>query len=99
MGYVVLITILSRFQEIVRDLELAFQKDPWTSNSSQWKLIASETVWKSLNKCWDDGVYLRPIAHKFWKLSLQIISRYTTWSKSINGSMVRENITFDFPHV
>lgn len=75
-----------RFQDIVRDLEISFERDPWLSSSDQWKLLASETVWKSLNKCWEDGVFLSPIAHKFWKLSLQIISRFTTWSRSFDGS-------------
>lgn len=71
-----------RFQEIVRDLEMSFQRDDWLSKSDKWKLLASETVWKSLNKCWEEGIFLRSIAHKFWKLSLQIISRFTRWAKS-----------------
>lgn len=61
---------------------MSFQRDDWISKSDKWKLLATETVWKSLNKCWEEGIFLRSIAHKFWKLSLQIISRFTKWAKS-----------------
>ncbi|KAK9498617.1 hypothetical protein O3M35_003210 [Rhynocoris fuscipes] len=75
-----------RFQEIVRTIEMANVNENYKSDSKDWKLIASETTWNCLNRCWDQGIYLIPIAHKFWKLSLQIISRYTVWCKDIISS-------------
>ncbi|KAG0653924.1 hypothetical protein C6P46_002065 [Rhodotorula mucilaginosa] len=39
----------------------------------------SEAVWKALERCWDDDVWLVELAGRFWKLALQILSRYRTW--------------------
>ncbi|GAA5967676.1 hypothetical protein JCM8115_006895 [Rhodotorula mucilaginosa] len=39
----------------------------------------SEAVWKALERCWDDDVWLVELAGRFWKLTLQILSRYRTW--------------------
>lgn len=72
-----------RFQEIVRNIEMAYVNENWNAIKQDWKLVASETTWNSLNRCWEPGIYLIPIAHKFWKLSLQIISRYTIWCNEI----------------
>ncbi|XP_073969645.1 conserved oligomeric Golgi complex subunit 2 isoform X2 [Rhodnius prolixus] len=72
-----------RFQEIVKTVERAFGDENWNAIKLEWKLLASETTWDCLNRCWEPGIYLMPIAHKFWKLSLQIISRYTIWCNEI----------------
>ena len=29
--------------------------------------------------CWDRNVFVPQLAHRFWKLMLQILSRYRTW--------------------
>ncbi|KWU42557.1 COG complex component [Rhodotorula sp. JG-1b] len=39
----------------------------------------SEAVWKALERCWDDDVWLVELGGRFWKLTLQILSRYRTW--------------------
>ncbi|KAF0314783.1 Conserved oligomeric Golgi complex subunit 2 [Amphibalanus amphitrite] len=40
---------------------------------------AGPAVWLALQRCWSSGVFLRPLTHRFWQLSLQIVSRYATW--------------------
>ncbi|KAL1138764.1 hypothetical protein AAG570_008826 [Ranatra chinensis] len=77
-----------RFQEIVKSLEVSFSNSEWESKSGSWKLVATETAWTSLMRCWESGVFLTPIAHKFWKLSLQIISRYCTWIGQVLNKVV-----------
>jgi hypothetical protein len=32
----------------------------------------SEAVWKALERCWDDDVWLVELAGRFWKLALQV---------------------------
>lgn len=67
----------------MKTVERAFGDENWNAIKLEWKLLASETTWDCLNRCWEPGIYLMPIAHKFWKLSLQIISRYTIWCNEI----------------
>jgi len=42
-------------------------------------LQSSVQLWQSLHRCWDSDVYLPPLCHRFWKLTLQLVSRYATW--------------------
>lgn len=46
-------------------------------------LAETTKCWSSLQECWSDGIYIEALAHKFWKLSLQLISRYATWITNI----------------
>ena len=39
----------------------------------------SAAVWRALSTCFDDKVFLPELAHRFWRLALQIASRYNTW--------------------
>uniref|UniRef100_A0A672GSA4 Conserved oligomeric Golgi complex subunit 2 n=1 Tax=Salarias fasciatus TaxID=181472 RepID=A0A672GSA4_SALFA len=43
---------------------------------SAYHLQVSEVLWSCLVRCWSDKVYLSPLAHRFWKLTLQLYSRY-----------------------
>ena len=38
----------------------------------------SEAVWKALERCWDDDVWLVELAGRFWKLTLQV-SLFAWW--------------------
>lgn len=46
---------------------------------SNFKLIPFATALTCILKCWSDGVYLPQIFVRFWKLTLQILSRITLW--------------------
>ena len=43
---------------------------------------AGPAVWTALLRCWSRGVFLRPLTHRFWQLTLQVVSRYCTWLAS-----------------
>lgn len=38
----------------------------------------------TLAQCWAEGIYVSPLAHRFWKLSLQLISRYLNWQAALS---------------
>ncbi|XP_033733941.1 conserved oligomeric Golgi complex subunit 2-like isoform X2 [Pecten maximus] len=69
-----------RFQEIAGALETslctAFNK---SADQALFHLNVTLTLWRCVSRCWGEDVYLAPICHKLWKLSLQLISRYSTW--------------------
>jgi len=51
----------------------ADQSDP------SFMLQSSVQLFQSLHRCWDADIYLPPLCHRFWKLTLQLVSRYATW--------------------
>ncbi|XP_060063002.1 conserved oligomeric Golgi complex subunit 2-like [Ylistrum balloti] len=69
-----------RFQEIAGALETslctAFNH---SADQTLFHLNVTLMLWRCISRCWGDDVYLAPLCHKLWKLSLQLISRYSTW--------------------
>ena len=37
-----------------------------------FKLKPFATTWHCLCYCWEDGVFINPLLHRFWKLSVQV---------------------------
>lgn len=69
-----------RFQEVAGAFESslfsAFNK---TAGQSKFHLHSTHCLWTSLHRCWDDEIYLKPLCHRFWKLTVQMLMRYSTW--------------------
>uniref|UniRef100_A0A669AVD2 Conserved oligomeric Golgi complex subunit 2 n=1 Tax=Oreochromis niloticus TaxID=8128 RepID=A0A669AVD2_ORENI len=58
---------------------------------SAYHLQVSEVLWSCLVRCWSDNVYLSPLAHRFWKLTLQLYSRYAKFlDESPNSEVTKE---------
>ncbi|KAJ8713846.1 hypothetical protein PYW08_007466 [Mythimna loreyi] len=71
-----------RFQEIAGNFEAALQKSPTVENNNEFVLRETHKCWNATQECWSDGVYIEALAHKFWKLTLQLLSRYATWANA-----------------
>lgn len=56
------------------------QKKPTIGVEDGFILKETSRCWIALQECWSDGVYIEALAHKFWKLSLQLLSRYANWA-------------------
>ncbi|XP_029030731.1 conserved oligomeric Golgi complex subunit 2 [Betta splendens] len=66
-----------RYKEIAGSLENAISDGLEAApKSSAYNLQVSEVLWSCLLRCWSDNIYLPPLAHRFWKLTLQLYSRY-----------------------
>ncbi|XP_017319955.1 conserved oligomeric Golgi complex subunit 2 [Ictalurus punctatus] len=46
---------------------------------SHYRLQVTEVLWSCVCRCWAERIYLPPLAHRFWKLTLQLLSRYATF--------------------
>ncbi|KAG7333833.1 hypothetical protein KOW79_002240 [Hemibagrus wyckioides] len=46
---------------------------------SHYRLQVTDVLWSCVCRCWAERVYLPPLAHRFWKLTLQLLSRYSTF--------------------
>lgn len=64
-----------RWKEIVGSFEEALAAGPSRNQ-------AAATI-KAVQQCWADEVYLPELAHRFWRLTLQILSRYGRWLAAI----------------
>lgn len=66
-----------RYKEIAGRLENTISEGLEAAPAgSSFHLQVSEVLWSSLLRCWSYKVYLSPLAHRFWKLTLQLYSRY-----------------------
>ncbi|TRM69862.1 oligomeric golgi complex component, COG2-domain-containing protein [Schizophyllum amplum] len=41
--------------------------------------IQARAVWEAISACWSAEIYIPDLSHRFWRLTLQLLSRYKTW--------------------
>uniref|UniRef100_A0A8C3G9R8 Conserved oligomeric Golgi complex subunit 2 n=1 Tax=Cyclopterus lumpus TaxID=8103 RepID=A0A8C3G9R8_CYCLU len=74
-----------RYKEIAGSLENAISDGLEAAPAgSVYNLQVSEVLWSCLMRCWSDKVYLSPLAHRFWKLTLQLYARYAKFLEEVN---------------
>ncbi|NXK53113.1 COG2 protein, partial [Chauna torquata] len=74
-----------RFREIAGALEAALSDSlEEAPEGSSYCLLATHMVWTSLLKCWSDQMFLPLLAHRLWKLSLQILARYSVFISEVS---------------
>jgi len=47
------------------------------STGSNYNLACTEVVMTSIQKCWDPSIFIAALTHRFWKMTLQILARYS----------------------
>ncbi|XP_065778415.1 conserved oligomeric Golgi complex subunit 2 isoform X1 [Muntiacus reevesi] len=73
-----------RFREIAGSLEAALTDVLEDAPAgSSYRLLASHRTWSSLQRCWSDKMFLPLLAHRLWRLTLQILARYSTFVKEL----------------
>ncbi|XP_045154145.1 conserved oligomeric Golgi complex subunit 2 [Echinops telfairi] len=73
-----------RFREIAGTLEAALTDVLEDAPAgSSYCLLASDRTWNSLRKCWSDEMFLPLLVHRLWKLTLQILARYSIFVKEL----------------
>ncbi|KAI0047760.1 COG complex component [Auriscalpium vulgare] len=75
-----------RWKEIVTRLEDALSATKLEPSPSRdidpFVLVPSAAVWSGISACWSSDVYIPALGHRFWKFTLQLLSRYRTWLES-----------------
>ncbi|XP_057592176.1 conserved oligomeric Golgi complex subunit 2 isoform X1 [Hippopotamus amphibius kiboko] len=73
-----------RFREIAGSLEAALTDVLEDAPAgSSYCLLASHRTWSSLQRCWSDQMFLPLLAHRLWRLTLQILARYSVFVKEL----------------
>uniref|UniRef100_A0A674CYZ6 Conserved oligomeric Golgi complex subunit 2 n=1 Tax=Salmo trutta TaxID=8032 RepID=A0A674CYZ6_SALTR len=82
-----------RYKEIAACLENAIADGLEAAPAgSSYHLLVSQVLWNSLVRCWVDKVYLPPLSHRFWKLTLQLISRYSKFLTEVQPPTWQSNL-------
>ncbi|BGP06652.1 hypothetical protein JCM10049v2_002476 [Rhodotorula toruloides] len=70
-----------RFKDAVTSVERAFEVGQASGGGGAEGFVMSESeaAFKALRRCWDEDVWLEELVGRFWRLTLQIVSRYRTW--------------------
>jgi len=74
-----------RYQELRKALDDAVSAPPKASAllvKSGFLLDTTQALWKSVNRCWEDGVFIHRLTHRFFKATLQLFRRYISWITS-----------------
>ncbi|EDR11848.1 uncharacterized protein LACBIDRAFT_247029 [Laccaria bicolor S238N-H82] len=81
-----------RWKEVIGRLEesLSVSTIEWSlvGGTNNFVTVQASAVWVAISACWSAEVYIPELAHRFWRLTLQILSRYKTWLDT----------SVDFPH-
>uniref|UniRef100_A0A4W5RXS3 Conserved oligomeric Golgi complex subunit 2 n=1 Tax=Hucho hucho TaxID=62062 RepID=A0A4W5RXS3_9TELE len=82
-----------RYKEVAAGLENAIADGLEAARAgSCYHLLVSQVLWNSLVRCWAEKVYLPPLAHRFWKLTLQLISRYSKFLTEVQPPTWQPNL-------
>lgn len=75
-----------RFREIAGSLEAALTDVLEDAPAgSSFCLLASHRTWSSLQRCWSDAMFLPSLAHRLWRLTLQILARYSVFVNEVRA--------------
>ncbi|KAJ3724542.1 oligomeric golgi complex component, COG2-domain-containing protein [Lentinula raphanica] len=77
-----------RWKEIVNKVEeaLVLPAEPsGKSSTSTDSLLTPQAtaIWIALTACWSAEIYIPELSHRFWRLTLQLLSRYRVWLNEV----------------
>ncbi|XP_047615810.1 conserved oligomeric Golgi complex subunit 2 isoform X3 [Phacochoerus africanus] len=85
-----------RFREVAGSLEAALTDVLEDAPAgSPFCLLASHRTWSSLQRCWSNQMFLPPLAHRLWRLTLQILARYAVFLKELSLRPISNESTKD----
>eukprot|EP00118_Oscarella_pearsei_P009107 m.50469 g.50469 ORF g.50469 m.50469 type:complete len:372 (+) comp34073_c0_seq4:605-1720(+) len=58
-------------------------------------LNVTSTLWKCLQSCWSSDIFLQALAHRFWKLTLQLLSRFITWIRDLTSTVSLKDVSIE----
>ncbi|KAG1217453.1 hypothetical protein G6F35_009146 [Rhizopus arrhizus] len=70
-----------KFREIVVRIEEVLNDKSQSQEESI--LTGTKATIEIIQQCWSDHVYLYGLAHRFYKLTLQLLKRYSIWARDI----------------
>ncbi|KAG2148603.1 oligomeric golgi complex component, COG2-domain-containing protein [Suillus cothurnatus] len=92
--------IITKLEEILSSRILDPEAPNFTPGRNEFVTAQAADIFSAIASCWSAEVYIPDLAHRFWKFTLQLLSRYREWLESslppAGGSPVKPaNITND----
>lgn len=71
-----------RFQEIAGKFESCISANPKGGEGTDGKYLlnASCSILQCIKQCWDEKIFLPSLSYNFFRLTLQLISRFSKWT-------------------
>ncbi|MEJ1284273.1 conserved oligomeric Golgi complex subunit 2 isoform X1 [Cricetulus griseus] len=83
-----------RFREVAGSLEASLTDGLEDApDGSPYCLLASHRTWSSLEKCWSNEMFLPLLAHRLWRLTLQILARFSVFVHEISARPISNEST------
>ncbi|KAJ7096272.1 oligomeric golgi complex component, COG2-domain-containing protein [Mycena epipterygia] len=88
-----------RWKEIVGKVEDALSVPrvglASTKEKHSFATTQAAAIWVAISACWSAEVFISELGHRFWRLTLQLLSRYKTWLSNslIPDDMSTEKVT------
>jgi len=80
-----------RFQEISNSIENILLNQPFAlheDKNARFKTVITLGIFQSIDRCWQSNVFLEPLIHRLWKLTLQCIVRLRVWIETFNVTIL-----------
>lgn len=68
-----------RFQEIATKLETHLQETIINESDLNFYLKSTNSLYDSMISCWKEGIYLSCLKSQFWKLNIELLSRFSNF--------------------
>ncbi|XP_078504919.1 conserved oligomeric Golgi complex subunit 2 [Lissotriton helveticus] len=83
-----------RFKEIAGSLEATLLDTLEEAPAeSSYCLNSTHVLWNNLLKCWSDEIFIPLLAHRFWKLTLQCLERYSVFINELSLKATSTDVT------
>ncbi|KAJ7132766.1 COG complex component [Mycena crocata] len=86
-----------RWKEIVSKVEEALsvpRVEPTAQDKHSFATSQATAIWVAISACWSAEVFISELSHRFWRLTLQLLSRYKTW---VNNSLIADDKSTAIP--
>ncbi|KAF8210325.1 COG complex component [Mycena galopus ATCC 62051] len=87
-----------RWKEIVGKVEeaLSAPRVELSSITDKHSFLTTQAaaVWVGISACWSAEVFIPELSHRFWRLTLQLLSRYRTW---LTNSLIPDDKAIQTP--
>ncbi|KAK7472820.1 hypothetical protein VKT23_000927 [Stygiomarasmius scandens] len=78
-----------RWKEIVANVEISLTSSQAEICSKIEKdnfvTVQGSAVWVAISACWSAEIFMPDLSHRFWRLTLQLLSRYRLWITNITS--------------
>ncbi|KAJ7218018.1 COG complex component [Mycena pura] len=87
-----------RWKEIVGKVEetLSNSQTELSSNNEKPSFVTTQAtaIWVAITACWSFEVFIPELGYRFWRLTLQLLSRYKTW---VGNSLILDDRPITLP--